>query len=344
MGTGKNDFSKKQGERQMIFLSVIIPIYNVEEYLVQCIDSILAQSSEDIEVILVDDGSTDKSGSICDEYAKNYKNITLVHQCNQGSGLARNAGMELATGQFIWYVDSDDYIADNAIQYIKGNLKEKLDILLFGATSFSDGAEVISRYKRTANLNVVMSGKELIEKSFQANEYITSVCLRVYRKQFLINHSLFFGAEKLYEDEQYSFISLFYADKVKVTDLPLYMRRYRQGSKMVEAREKSEENFLKSYEGYGNAIDKLLSTYVSSTDNLDQKLLLIQTSKYYFSIMSKYIMLNKEEQKKNKALKHQLNGRMYKYKKEMTSKAKIVMYAPVLYKSYKRLKDSLKKY
>ena len=78
MGTGKNDFSKKQGERQMIFLSVIIPIYNVEEYLVQCIDSILAQSSEDIEVILVDDGSTDKSGSICDEYEKKDESIKVT--------------------------------------------------------------------------------------------------------------------------------------------------------------------------------------------------------------------------------------------------------------------------
>lgn len=90
-------------------VSIVVPIYNVEKYLKNCVDSLLNQTLEDIEIILVDDGSPDKSGEIADEYMRNEKRIKVVHQSNAGLGPARNSGMAVATGEYIGFIDSDDW-------------------------------------------------------------------------------------------------------------------------------------------------------------------------------------------------------------------------------------------
>ena len=99
----------------MVRVSVVIPVYNVEKYLVQCLDSVVAQDYKDIEVILVDDGSTDSSGLICDEYAKKYQFIDVIHKKNGGLGYARNTGIERAKGDYITFIDSDDIVGKQMI-------------------------------------------------------------------------------------------------------------------------------------------------------------------------------------------------------------------------------------
>ena len=91
-------------------ISIIVPVYNVEKYLNECIDSIIAQTYSNIEIILVNDGSTDASGKICDEYAEKDGRIKVIHQVNAGLSAARNAGMAVATGEYLYFVDSDDYV------------------------------------------------------------------------------------------------------------------------------------------------------------------------------------------------------------------------------------------
>ena len=100
--------------RENITFSVIIPIYNVEAFLKECIDSVLQQTYKDYEIILVDDGSTDESGAIADTYARNYPGINVIHRNNGGLSAARNTGIEAAKGRYIIFVDSDDYIDKNA--------------------------------------------------------------------------------------------------------------------------------------------------------------------------------------------------------------------------------------
>ncbi|MBZ7954711.1 glycosyltransferase [Campylobacter sp. W0018] len=92
------------------FVSIIVPIYNVEKYLRQCLDSIVKQTLENIEIILINDGSTDNCGKICDEYALKDKRIKVVHKKNAGLGAAYNTGLDLATGEYIGFVESDDWI------------------------------------------------------------------------------------------------------------------------------------------------------------------------------------------------------------------------------------------
>ena len=130
-------------------VSVIVPVYNVEKYLVQCVDSILNQTYKNIEIILVDDGSTDSSGEICDRYAGSNNNIQCIHKKNQGLGMARNSGIEAASGEYIVFVDSDDYLGENHIANLyAGICSSEADTCIGGFTRDSDG-------KRTVNTNVL---------------------------------------------------------------------------------------------------------------------------------------------------------------------------------------------
>ena len=95
----------------MDLISVVIPVYNVEKYLQRCVTSVTEQSYSNLDIILVDDGSVDKSGAICDDFAKKDKRIRVIHKENEGLGLTRNVGIKAATGNYICFIDSDDYIA-----------------------------------------------------------------------------------------------------------------------------------------------------------------------------------------------------------------------------------------
>lgn len=104
-------------------ISVIIPIYNVEKYLSDCVESVLKQTYTDLEIILVDDGSQDASGQICDDYAKQDSRVQVIHKKNGGLSSARNAGIDQATGQYFFFLDSDDWIAENALELLYKEIK-----------------------------------------------------------------------------------------------------------------------------------------------------------------------------------------------------------------------------
>ena len=137
----------------MLKISVIVPIYNVENYIHRCIDSILAQTFTDFELILVDDGSPDNCGKICDEYAKKDSRINVIHKENGGLSSARNAGLDIASGDYIVFVDSDDYvekeIADSKAEEHYNNIKSNIELLeknnLNTLDSIKDG-KIISKY------------------------------------------------------------------------------------------------------------------------------------------------------------------------------------------------------
>lgn len=113
-------------------LSIIVPVYNIEKYLNKCIDSLLQQTLKTIEIILIDDGSTDNSGSICDEYAKRDNRIVVIHQENKGASYARNVGLKMAKGEWVTFVDSDDWVEENLYEIAMKELKENQpDIFIF---------------------------------------------------------------------------------------------------------------------------------------------------------------------------------------------------------------------
>lgn len=124
------------------FISFIVPVYKVEEYLHECVDSIIGQTCDDWELILIDDGSPDGCPQICDEYAASDRRIKVIHQQNKGVAAARNAGLDIATGEWIWFVDSDDWIASESVQRLKDKLGGvKCDFVMFSYTVWKTGGK-----------------------------------------------------------------------------------------------------------------------------------------------------------------------------------------------------------
>ena len=116
-----------------MLLSIIVPIYNTEKYLEDCLQSILNQTFSDYELILVNDGSTDSSPEICEQYAERDGRIRVIHKENGGVSSARNCGIEIAQGNYIWFVDSDDTIAYDALQVLNEYIREKPDLIVFNS-------------------------------------------------------------------------------------------------------------------------------------------------------------------------------------------------------------------
>ena len=125
-------------------ISIIIPVYKVEPYLRKCLDSVVQQTYRNLEIILVDDGSPDSCGAICDEYATKDERITVIHQENKGLSAARNAGLDIATGDYIQFVDSDDWIEPDALATVLSIAEDHhVDIVCFGFNKHLPSGEIL---------------------------------------------------------------------------------------------------------------------------------------------------------------------------------------------------------
>ena len=126
-------------------VSIIVPVYNVEKYLRECVDSILAQTYRNLEVLLIDDGSPDRSGAICDEYAAADPRVRVIHQANAGAATARNTGLNIAAGELISFIDSDDFIAENMIEIMTDHIcREQADLVICNVAPCYDRNSILS--------------------------------------------------------------------------------------------------------------------------------------------------------------------------------------------------------
>lgn len=167
-------------------ITVIVPVYNVEKYLNRCIDSILAQSYKNLEIILVDDGSTDNSGEICDEYSRQDQRIVVIHKKNGGLSSARNAGLEFAKGNYIGFVDSDDFISDRMYESLVKELKDNpfaISNIMYVRT-YESGENRSSRVPHTKN-EVLLAQNYLEELLLHVGD--VSVCTKLFPKQLIEN-------------------------------------------------------------------------------------------------------------------------------------------------------------
>lgn len=212
--------------------SIILPIYNVEKYLCECIDSILKQSFKDFEVILVDDGSSDSSPQICDDYAKKDNRIKVIHKINGGQADARNKGLEVASGDYICYIDSDDYLAnDNVLCLLAEKTKNNPDVVHYKFKEWfeKDGHTEECRF----DYNIPIEGRsvgeiycDLIDK----DAYYNSAWSKIIRRQLLIEHNIRFEKGISGEDNEWYYHIVMVAQSIILVDEPLYIYRRRQGS------------------------------------------------------------------------------------------------------------------
>ena len=214
-----------------MLLSVIVPIYNVEKYLPKCIDSILAQNYSEIEVILVDDGSPDGCPEICDNYAEKDKRIVVIHQKNLGVSAARNAGLKAAHGEYIGFVDPDDWISPSMYQEMITALeRENADLAICGYDYYDENGAVDTKRRYKEKADEIITQKELMSRFSDMPPTVRhGVVNKLFRKK-LMNGIIF--PEKLSSSEDVYFINK-YSKKVKkavVIHKPFYKNLVRQGS------------------------------------------------------------------------------------------------------------------
>ena len=175
----------------MSLISVIVPIYNVDKYLRRCVESIINQTYKNLEIILVNDGSLDNCGKICDEYAQKDVRVKVVHKNNGGLSDARNAGLDIATGEYIGFVDSDDSIELDMYEELYNNIKENnCDLAICGIRTISEFGTVDICINDN---NIVMNNDELMEKFINTSLVGSAACNKLYDVSLFLNRRFSFG-------------------------------------------------------------------------------------------------------------------------------------------------------
>lgn len=219
-------------------ITVIVPVYNVERYLGSCIDSILAQTYENLEILLIDDGSTDGSGAVCEEYMKKDSRIRVLHKENTGQADTRNMGIDLASGEFLAYVDSDDLIAGEYIERLyQMAISAGARMSVCGFRPFDDGHRPAARselLKKKGDSRPgavqVMTAYEALESLFYKKEITASPCYRLIHRDVFAG--LRFEKGRIFEDIGLMYLAVEAAGKVAYTAQVLYYYRQREGSTM----------------------------------------------------------------------------------------------------------------
>lgn len=216
--------------------SVVVPVYNTEKYLSKCLDSIINQTLNDIEIICVNDGSTDNSLKILKEYSNKDSRIKIINQKNLGPGSARNKGIDNAQGEYISFVDSDDWVELNFLEKTYNICKKNnLDLLIFASSTYNENNKTFDKKNNYYNLSGFDS--EYVNTIFSYNDYTdllfripTGPVNKVYRKNLLIDKDIRFPEDVYYEDNVFFFDVYLQAKRCIILRDFFYIRRYRENS------------------------------------------------------------------------------------------------------------------
>ncbi|URZ00948.1 glycosyltransferase family 2 protein [Clostridium felsineum] len=222
-----------------IDVSIIVPLYNAEKYVRKSILSVINQTFKNYEIIIVNDGSTDNSVDNIIDLVNKYNNIRLIYQTNKGAAVARNVGIRNSNGEWIYFLDSDDYIDKDLLKIcFEECTNNNLDVLHFDGKAFYDenfsqrnevGLEDFNR-EELLNSEKIYSGEEFFYESYRKNAYRLSACLAFFRKKFLMDNELFFTDGLLHEDQEFVFKAAFLADRIKYIPNKIFYRRVRENS------------------------------------------------------------------------------------------------------------------
>lgn len=225
-------------------ISVIIPVYNVEQYLSQCVESVLAQTVQNFEILLIDDGSTDKSPEICDAFAAADTRIKAVHKANGGASTARNAGLDIASGEYVFFLDSDDYLVPNALEKLFTALRSaEADFAFCQAYTLEENSGEIGTKNYSFGKNYGQGSADAFFAEMVKNkEFHVAVWMNLYRRDFLQRNELRFSEGIMYEDCIFAYQLYKLAKKAVHVPEYLYYRRYRANS--VMSSKKTARNFV----------------------------------------------------------------------------------------------------
>ena len=279
-----------------VSISVVIPVYNVESFLRQCLDSLAVLGREDVEVILVNDGSTDSSRDICIEYKEKWNNITLIDKDNGGLSDARNKGTEVATGEYICYVDSDDWVVLGAIDKLYHYaVRNDCDIVQGSFYyAFSDHLEHNNRYYEADHEPFVLSRKDAMRELIKNNYVKNFAWGKIYRTSVAKSHPFPFG--KFFEDSYWQHLMIHDCNRYGVLCEPLYYYRQREnsisnnlGMRYLDLNQGLESRLLFIIDNYPELTEKAADTlWMSSLKMKDRS---PDMKKLFRDINSKYASL-----------------------------------------------------
>ncbi len=228
-----------------ILLSIIIPVYNIYEYLTDCLNSIINQITDEVECILVDDGSMDGSEVICDQYAKKDERFKVIHKENGGLASARNTGIDYAKGKYLSFVDGDDRIANNSInQIIQWINNTNADFCFMQAIKFYPDGTFSPLGDEIYRSALIKKDREQLYRYLSSRpKYPGSACTKIYSKDFIKKNNLYFPRDKRYS-EDLGFIRdcILKANIIEALDFPFY--EYRQNRRGSITDQKTSKNFF----------------------------------------------------------------------------------------------------
>lgn len=247
---------------ESIKVSIIVPVYNVEKYLKRCVDSLCNQTYTNIEIILIDDGSTDSSGQKCDDHHKNDVRIKVYHQQNKGLSGARNTGIIHSTGEYLMFVDSDDYIANDAVEhFVKIANAHEPDVVIGEAVQISG-----KTIKPMVHHNLIpgknYTGKEYIIAAIKDRAWYAPVWLNLYKKIFIAENNLFFKEGIFHEDLEIEPRWAMCAKKIVYVNGVFYFYEKREDSITCnkQKEEKRKKDIFSILNGWKRSFDDVVDT------------------------------------------------------------------------------------
>lgn len=242
-------------------LSIIIPMYNSEKYIINCINSLLTQNilKKDYEIIIVDDGSTDNSKLLIGEYTRNNTNIKLVSVSNGGQSYARNIGIKEAIGEYLFFVDSDDYVTENSLdEVLNKTLDNKVDIMFFDLKRVDNNYEKKYEHKNCENITVVDGIKYFTDNNVNNGPWHFFIS-----RDFMVKNNIFFQEGRFCEDGMFLVNCVFEAKRVAYCNVDIYRYVIRSSSTTTN---KSKDHLLKIIEDFMFAIEYIDNYYKIAID------------------------------------------------------------------------------
>ena len=297
-------------------VSVIVPVYNTEKYLRQCIDSISSQTLSQIEIILVDDGSEEECALLCDELALSDPRIKVIHKTNAGLGMARNTGMEAASGEYIGFVDSDDYVKPEMYETLYTSaVKYNADLVVsgicfVGGNTFRQSGDFTEKqyfeedtvFENEDKKNLLLGVVGALPKESEDSRYGVSVCKNIFRRSLVVRENLEFLSERKFMSEDTLFMVDYMKDATRAVGIPGAFYCYRR----------NDESFSKSYKSdrLGKVLIFLAELEKHIKDTLskeDYRLYLDRLTQGYARILcSQEIMYAREKKLKYRDLRARL--------------------------------------
>lgn len=292
-----------------MLISLIIPVYNSEKYLEETLNSVIRQRFSDFEVILVDDGSTDKSGSLCDQFAAVHQNISVLHKKKGGQSSARNLGIRAAKGEFLAFLDSDDLLCDkDSFVSLSKRMVGNTDIILFRYFKYYSPGSI-------SDCGISMSGLDGRDKTDVLNElvkrdaFFCSCWSKCVRRSLVIDNSLFFDENLACEDMDWYFSVVEKAENIVVIDKPFVYYRQRPNSVTASFKPESIDGFIYTVEKWEKILQRIDGPRLKET-------LLSALAKLYCNLLISFSRHQKELQNQRQRifnlrhlLKYNLNPR-----------------------------------